>query len=351
MTKKAEKTRARELADEVNAAFAKRGVAVRMGSDDCFRRDVVPTGSLLFDAMMDGGLRTGTVVELYGRPNSGKSFLAYKAMASAQRLWPDRTVAWFDFEGKFSPEFAERCGIDVANLAAERPEYAEEGVDVMEQMLRSGAVSVVVCDSVAAMVPKADYDESAEHSSMATRARLMSKALPKLVAANKHAALLIFINQIREKLGVMWGSPTTTTGGHALGHYAAQQFEVRRASVLKEPVRAWDYKKGEWAEEERAVGHMIGVNVVKDHVTGKEHSTCQIPFKVDMAGIDEAAELVIRGQQTGAIAKKGGGYYEVAGQKLKGRPALWEWVRSQEPETLRAMIEPAESNEEGEGDG
>ena len=212
-----------------------RGTLVRLG-DDSFREGVavIPSGSLSLDiAMGVGGFPRGRVVEVFGPESSGKTTLALHAVANAQRT--GGIACYIDAEHALDPTFAEKIGVDIDNLLVSQPDTAEQALEICESLVRSNAVDIIVVDSVAALVPKAEVEGEMGDSHVGLQARLMSQALRKLTAIiSRSKTTVIFINQIREKIGVMFGSPETTTGGRALKFYSSMRLDIRRIGGLKD---------------------------------------------------------------------------------------------------------------------
>ena len=232
---KTEKNRSLELAfSQIEKQFGK-GAIMRLGAKDALVPvSVISTGSLALDAALGvGGVPRGRVSEIYGPEASGKTTLALHVVAEAQRQ--GGMAAFIDAEHALDPPYARRLGVDVDNLLVSQPDYGEQALEIAEALVRSSAIEVLVVDSVAALVPKAELDGEMGEPSMGLQARLMSQALRKLTAiVAKSKTCLIFINQIREKIGVMFGNPETTTGGRALKFYASVRLDIRRIGALKD---------------------------------------------------------------------------------------------------------------------
>ena len=211
-----------------------RGTIMRLGDRDTFSPTTpIPTGSLALDlALGIGGVPRGRVTEIFGAESSGKTTLAYHIMAEAQKS--GGTAAYIDVEHALDPEFARTCGVDIDNLLVSQPDYAEQALEICEYLVRSGAVAVVVIDSVAALVPKAELEGEMGDQHLGLQARIMSQGLRKLTAAiSRHDTGVIFINQLREKIGVLWGNPETTPGGRALKFYSSVRIDLRRGESVK----------------------------------------------------------------------------------------------------------------------
>jgi len=248
-----EKARAVELAvSQIEKQFGK-GSIMRLGSKEAIVPiSVIPTGALSFDAALGvGGFPRGRVVEVFGPESSGKTTITLQVIAEAQKT--GGMAAFVDAEHALDPAYAKRLGVDVDNLLVSQPDYGEQALEIAEALVRSGAIDVLVVDSVAALVPKAELDGEMGDSHVGLQARLMSQALRKLTGiVSKSRTCLIFINQIREKIGVMFGNPETTTGGRALKFYSTVRIDIRRIGAIK--------------EGETVVGSRTRVKVVKNKV-------------------------------------------------------------------------------------
>jgi recombination protein RecA len=230
-----ERTKAIDLAfAQIEKQFGK-GSIMRLGSKEAIVPiSVIPTGAISFDAALGvGGFPRGRVVEIFGPESSGKTTIALQVIAEAQKT--GGMAAFVDAEHALDPGYAKKLGVDVDNLLVSQPDYGEQALEITEALVRSGAIDVLVVDSVAALVPKAELDGEMGDSHMGLQARLMSQALRKLTGTvSKSRTCLIFINQIREKIGVMFGNPETTTGGRALKFYASVRIDIRRIAAIKE---------------------------------------------------------------------------------------------------------------------
>ncbi len=230
-----ERTRAIDLAfAQIEKQFGK-GSIMRLGSKEAIVPiSVIPTGSISLDAALGvGGVPRGRVIEVFGPESSGKTTITLQVIAEAQKM--GGMAAFIDAEHALDPVYAKKLGVDVDNLLVSQPDYGEQALEIAEQLVRSGAIDVLVIDSVAALVPKAELDGEMGDSHMGLQARLMSQALRKLTGiVSKSRTCLIFINQIREKIGVMFGNPETTTGGRALKFYASVRVDIRRIAAIKE---------------------------------------------------------------------------------------------------------------------
>ncbi len=276
------------------------GAVMRMGDASAVRDiQVISTGSLSLDmALGIGGLPRGRIVEIYGPESSGKTTLTLQVIAECQKQ--GGTAAFIDAEHALDPSYAERLGVNVKDLLVSQPDTGEQALEIMDLLVRSSGVDVVIVDSVAALTPRAEIEGEMGDSHMGLQARLMSQALRKLTANIKRSnTLVIFINQIRMKIGVMFGNPETTTGGNALKFYSSVRLDIRRTGAIK---------KGE-----EILGSETKVKVVKNKVAP--------PFKTaefDIlygAGISRESELIVLGVQMGFI-EKAGAWYSYKGQKI-----------------------------------
>ena len=209
------------------------GSVMRLGANSTLNVEAIPTGSLTLDmALGIGGVPKGRIIEIYGPESSGKTTVALHVIAESQKL--GGTAAFIDAEHALDPEYAQNLGVDIDDLLVSQPDSGEQALEITEALVRSGAIDVIVVDSVAALVPKAEIEGVMGDSHVGLQARLMSQALRKLASVvNKSKTVIIFINQLREKIGVMYGNPETTTGGRALKFYASVRMEVRKSDVIK----------------------------------------------------------------------------------------------------------------------
>ena len=287
------------------------GTVMRLGEATHLQVDVIPTGSLALDrALGVGGIPRGRVTEIYGPDGAGKTTLAQHIVAEAQKR--DGTAAYIDMEHALDPAYAARCGVDVDNLFISQPDTGEQALEIAETFIRSGAVDLVVVDSVAALVPRAEIEGEMGDSHPGLQARLMSQALRKLSGAVKQSnTALVFTNQLREKIGVMFGSPETTSGGRALKFYASVRLDVRRIASIKE--------KGE------VIGNRTRVRVKKNKVAP--------PFRVaefDIMydeGISKAGDLLDIAVELDVIEKRGSYYYRDGENLAQGRENAKQFLR------------------------
>jgi recombination protein RecA len=299
-----EKQKALNLAiAQIEKSYGK-GAIMKMGSDGPkVRVDCIPTGAINLDAAIGvGGIPRGRVTEIYGPESSGKTTLCLHVVANAQRA--GGTAAFIDAEHALDTEYAARLGVDIDKLLVSQPDTGEQAMEICEVLVRSGAVDVIVIDSVAALVPKAEIEGEMGESHMGLQARLMSQALRKLTGAIARSnTSVIFINQLREKIGVMFGNPETTTGGKALKFYASLRLDIRRIGPVK--------------EKEDVIGSHVRVKVVKNKVAPPFK---QAEFDIMYAeGISHASLLVDIGAESGIIEKSGAWYSYNAQRIGQGR--------------------------------
>ncbi|MDD4963431.1 MAG: recombinase RecA [Gallionella sp.] len=305
---------------QIEKQFGK-GSVMRLNSDEVVRDiDVVSTGSLGLDiALGVGGLPRGRVVEIYGPESSGKTTLTLQVIAEMQKL--GGTAAFIDAEHALDPQYAQKLGIKVEDLLISQPDNGEQALEIADMLVRSGSVDVVVIDSVAALTPKAEIEGEMGDSQMGLHARLMSQALRKLTANIKNSnTLVIFINQIRMKIGVMFGNPETTTGGNALKFYASVRLDIRRIGAIK---------KGD-----EVIGNETRVKVVKNKVAP--------PFREALfdilygEGISREGEIIELGVQQ-KIVEKAGAWYSYQGNKIgQGKDNSRDFLRAN-PELAREI--------------
>jgi len=316
---------------QIEKQFGK-GAVMRMGADDPARDvEVVSTGSLALDVALGiGGLPKGRVIEIYGPESSGKTTLCLQVVAEIQKH--GGTAAYIDAENALDPQYAERLGVQVSDLLISQPDTGEQALEIADMLVRSNSVDCIVVDSVAALVPKAEIEGEMGDSHVGLQARLMSQALRKLTANIKRSnTLVIFINQIRMKIGVMYGSPETTTGGNALKFYASVRLDIRRTGAIK---------KGE-----EVVGNETRVKVVKNKMAPPfREAHFEILYN---EGISKLGELIDLGVEHGFV-EKSGAWYAYKGDKigqgkdnsrnyLKEHPEVADAIES----SLRGKLMPA----------
>ncbi|CAI2113760.1 MULTISPECIES: recombinase RecA [Serratia] len=283
---------------QIEKQFGK-GSIMRLGEDRSMDVETISTGSLSLDiALGAGGLPMGRIVEIYGPESSGKTTLTLQVIAAAQR--EGKTCAFIDAEHALDPIYAKKLGVDIDNLLCSQPDTGEQALEICDALTRSGAVDVIIVDSVAALTPKAEIEGEIGDSHMGLAARMMSQAMRKLAGNLKNAnTLLIFINQIRMKIGVMFGNPETTTGGNALKFYASVRLDIRRIGAIK--------------EGDEVIGSETRVKVVKNKIAAPfKQAEFQILYG---EGINSRGELVDLGVKHKMI-EKAGAWYSYNGEKI-----------------------------------
>ena len=307
-----DRSKALEVAiSQIEKQFGK-GSIMRLGSEGVTEIQVIPTGSIGLDAALGvGGYPRGRVVEIYGPESSGKTTLALNAVAQAQKA--GGSAAYIDAEHALDLAYAERLGVNINDLLVSQPDTGEQALEVTETLVRSGALDVIVIDSVAALVPRAEIEGDMGDSLPGLQARLMSQALRKLTAAiSKGQATVIFINQIRMKIGVMFGNPETTTGGNALKFYASVRLDIRKIENLK--------------DSQESVGSRVRVKVVKNKVAPPfKQAEFDIYFN---EGISRAGEIIDLGVGKNIIDKSGA-WYSYNGNRIgQGRENCRQYLQT-----------------------
>lgn len=321
MSEAKEKLKALQLTiDKLEKTYGK-GTVMKLSDEKVMDIPFIPTGSLGLDlALGIGGIPRGRVIEIYGPESSGKTTLTMHCIAEAQKR--GGLAAFIDAEHAFDRSYAERLGIDTENLLISQPDNGEQALEIADHLIRSGAIDILVIDSVAALVPKGELEGEMGDSKMGLQARLMSQALRKLTGTiSKTGCACIFINQLREKIGVMFGNPETTTGGNALKFYASVRLDIRRIGQIKESA-------------DDITGNRVKVKVVKNKVAP--------PFKVvefDIMygrGISKAGEIIDLGVELDVI-QKSGSWFSYGGNKLgQGRDSVKQLVEDN-PELMEEL--------------
>ena len=300
-----------------------KGTVMKMGDNAVEEVEVIPSGSLGLDiALGVGGYPKGRVIEIYGPESSGKTTLTMHAIAESQKQ--GGIAAFIDAEHAFDAVYAKKLGIDVENLIISQPDNGEQALEIADNLIRSGAIDIVVIDSVAALTPKAEIEGEMGDSKMGLHARLMSQALRKLTATiSRTKCTVIFINQLREKIGVMFGNPETTTGGNALKFYASVRIDIRRSGS---PIKVG----------EDAVGNRVKVKIVKNKVAPPFKNTeFDIMYGEGISKVGEILELGVEFD----IVKKSGSWFSYGDTKLgQGRDAVKELLKDN-PELLEELAE------------
>ena len=315
--------------DKIEKNFGK-GSIMKLGDDNFESIDVVPTGSIALNAALGvGGYPRGRIIEIYGPESSGKTTLAIHAIAEAQKT--GGIAAIIDAEHAFDRFYAQKLGVDIDNLLISQPDCGEQALEIAEQLIRSSAIDIIVIDSVAALTPKAEIEGEMGENKVGLQARLMSQALRKLTSAiSKTNTTCIFINQLREKIGIMFGNPETTTGGNALKFYASVRLDIRRVTQIK--------------DGEDAIGNQVRVKIVKNKVAPPfRKAEFDIMFG---EGISRIGEIVDLGVEYGVI-KKSGSFYSYNDTKLaQGRDRTKQLIADNPElaEELEAQISEAMKN-------
>ena len=276
-----------------------RGSIMKLGDRPNTDVDVIPTGSILLDDCLGiGGYPKGRVIEIFGPESSGKTTLTLHAIAECQKQ--GGRAAFVDAEHSIDPLYAQNLGVDIDELILSQPDSGEQALDIVEMLARSNAIDLIIVDSVAALVPQAEIEGEMGDNQVGLQARLMSKAMRKLAGIlNKSLCTIIFINQLREKVGVIYGNPEVTTGGRALKFYASVRIDIRRAEVLK--------------QESDIYGNTVNIKIVKNKVA-PPFKSCKVDI-IYGEGISRTGEVLDLGCELGLI-KKSGSWYEVNGQRM-----------------------------------
>lgn len=305
----------------IEKAYGK-GAVMKMGDKPHVSVDVIPSGSLLIDQILGvGGYPKGRIIEIYGPESSGKTTLALEAVAQAQKK--GGRAAYVDAEHAIDPDYAKALGVDIDELILSQPDSGEQGLEIVEMLAASGAIDIIIVDSVAALVPQAELDGVMSDNQVGLHARLMSKAMRKLAGVlARSSCLVIFINQLREKVGVMYGNPEVTTGGRALKFYSTIRMDIRRQEAIKSGVDV--------------IGNSVRVKVVKNKVA-PPFKSCSIDI-IYGKGISHESEIIDLGVEKGLLQKTGN-WYVINGEKIgNGREAAKDYFKKY-PEKADEMID------------
>ena len=301
----------KQVLADIEKQFGK-GSVMRLGDNDRREIDVISSGSIALDVALGiGGYPKGRIIEIYGPESSGKTTFALHAIAEAQKL--GGKVAFIDAENSLDPQYAAKLGVDINELLLSQPDNGEQALEITEALVRSGAISVIVIDSVAALVPKAEIEGEMGDAQVGLQARLMSKALRKLAGViNKTNTIAIFINQLREKVGVAYGNPEVTPGGRALKFYSSIRLDIRRSEQIKLGADI--------------VGNKVKVKVVKNKMA-PPFKTCEVDIMYG-TGISHESELIDLGSQADII-QKSGAWYAYNGEKIgQGKENVKDYLKA-----------------------
>jgi recombination protein RecA len=303
------KSQALQLAvDQIEKQFGK-GSIMRLGENHAVDIETFPTGSLGLDLALGGGIPRGRIIEIYGPESSGKTTVCLHAVAEVQKS--GGTAAYVDAEHALDPAYAKKIGVDVNNLLLSQPDSGEQALEVVETLVRSNAVDIIVVDSVAALVPQAEIEGDMGDAHMGLQARLMSQALRKLTGViNKSKCTVVFVNQLRMKIGVMFGNPETTTGGQALKFYSSVRMDIRRVSQIK--------------QGDAVIGNHVRVKVVKNKVAPPfREAEFDIMYNQGISREGDVIDLAAAHE----IVQKSGAWYEYKGEKIaQGREAAKKYL-------------------------
>ena len=327
MSENAEKRKALEVAmNQIEKQFGK-GSVMKLGEFKAMEVEAIPTGALSLDiALGIGGVPRGRIVEVFGPESSGKTTLALHIIAEAQKMGGE--AAFIDAEHALDQVYTKKLGVDIDNLIVSQPDTGEQALEITEALVRSGALDVIVVDSVAALVPKAEIDGEMGDSHMGLQARLMSQALRKLAGAiNKSKTVLLFINQLREKIGVMFGSPETTTGGRALKFYASVRMDIRKIEMMK--------------QDGQIVGNRVRVKVIKNKVAPPfREAEFDILYGKGISKVGNILDMAVNLD----IVEKSGAWFSYNGQRIsQGRENAKRYLE-EHPETMNEIEKKVREN-------
>ena len=325
------KSQALQLAvDQIEKQFGK-GSIMRLGEAHAVNVETIPTGSISLDLALGGGIPKGRIIEIYGPESSGKTTVCLHAVAEIQKA--GGTAAYVDAEHALDPAYAKRLGVNTDTLLISQPDSGEQALEVVETLVRSNAVDIIVVDSVAALVPQAEIEGDMGDAHMGLQARLMSQALRKLTGViNRSKTTVIFVNQLRMKIGVMFGNPETTTGGNALKFYASVRMDIRRISQIK--------------QGDSVIGNHVRVKVVKNKVAPPfREAEFDIMYNQGISREGDVIDLAV----THGVVDKSGAWYEYKGEKIaQGREAAKKYL-AENPKVFdqiaKASVEAAQKAE------
>ncbi|MBX4201531.1 recombinase RecA [Candidatus Saccharibacteria bacterium] len=325
------KSQALQLAvDQIEKQFGK-GSIMRLGESTTTDVETIPTGSISLDLALGGGIPKGRIVEIYGPESSGKTTVCLHAVAEVQKN--GGTAAYIDAEHALDPAYAKRLGVDTDKLLISQPDSGEQALEILETLVRSNAVDIVVIDSVAALVPQAEIEGDMGDAHMGLQARLMSQALRKLTGViNRSKTTVVFVNQLRMKIGVMFGNPETTTGGNALKFYASVRMDIRRQAQIK--------------QGDEVIGNHVRVKVVKNKVAPPfREAEFDIMYNQGISREGDVIDLAV----TNGVVDKAGAWYEYKGEKIaQGREAAKKFLAENPKvfdEVAKATVEAAKKSE------
>lgn len=311
---------------DIRNYYNDKGIIMKMGEKTSSDVGVIPTGSMLIDAALGvGGYPKGRIIEIYGPESSGKTTLALEAIAEAQKL--GGRAAYIDAEHAIDPDYAQHLGVNISDLILSQPDYGEQAMEIVNMLAKSNAIDLIIVDSVAALIPKAELDGTFEDSAVGLQARLMSKSLRKLAGVlDKSSCTVIFINQLREKVGVMYGNPETTTGGRALKFYSTIRIEIRRSETIK--------------QGDKAIGNIVAVKVVKNKVA-PPYRSCKVElmFGEGISKEHEVAQLAVENN----IIEKSGSWFSYNEERIgQGITSVYDWFKAS-PEIASKIEEEVRS--------
>lgn len=311
---------------DIRNYYNDKGIIMKMGEKTSSDVGVIPTGSMLIDAALGvGGYPKGRIIEIYGPESSGKTTLALEAIAEVQKL--GGRAAYIDAEHAIDPDYAQHLGVNISDLILSQPDYGEQAMEIVNMLAKSNAIDLIIVDSVAALIPKAELDGTFEDSAVGLQARLMSKSLRKLAGVlDKSSCTVIFINQLREKVGVMYGNPETTTGGRALKFYSTIRIEIRRSETIK--------------QGDKAIGNIVAVKVVKNKVA-PPYRSCKVElmFGEGISKEHEVAQLAVENN----IIEKSGSWFSYNEERIgQGITSVYDWFKAS-PEIASKIEEEVRS--------